>query len=105
MPLARPRCFFGTMVVMAAMYAGHWNAPLRPYSTAAAPYCQSARRPVALSTRIAVVATTAPRSLTIIMSLRLYRSTMAPAMGEMRMNGTAKHADTRPRVVARPVSW
>ncbi len=30
MPLARPRCRFGTMTVMAAMYAGHWNAPLRP---------------------------------------------------------------------------
>ncbi len=29
-PLARPRCFFGTMVVMAAMYAGHWKLPLTP---------------------------------------------------------------------------
>ncbi len=60
---------------------------------------------MAFSTRMAVVATTAPRSLTIIMSLRSYRSTMAPAMGEMRMNGTVKQADTSPSVVALPVSW
>ncbi len=52
-----------------------------------------------------VVASTAPRSLTIIMSLRLYRSTMAPAMGETRRNGTMKQADTMPSAVALPVFW
>lgn len=60
---------------------------------------------MAFSTRIAVAAATAPRSLTIIMSLRSYRSTMAPAMGETRRNGTVKHAEMMPSVVALPVSW
>lgn len=54
---------------------------------------------------MAVVASTARRSLTIIMSFRLYRSTMAAAMGETRMHGTVKQAVIGPRAVALPVSW
>ena len=52
---------------------------------------------------MALVANTAPKSLTIIINFRLYRSTIAPAKGEMSRNGKLKESATIPSTVALPV--
>lgn len=52
-----------------------------------------------------LVANTAPRSLTIIINFRLYRSTIAPTKGEMSRNGKVKDSETMPRTVALLVFW
>ena len=91
-------------MLIAAEYAGHWKVLPSPLMTAAIYKCQISNAPNICKTRIPAVARIAVRSLTIIINLRLCRSTITPAMGESKRKGTTNAVLMIPREVALPVS-
>ena len=85
---------------MLAEYAGHWKELNNPVMAAVRYKCQICSAPAACKTKIKMVAKPAPRSLSIIINLRLWRSTIAPAMGEISKNGVMKNTCINPSAVA-----
>ena len=102
-PLARPYCAFGIIVVIAAEYAGKWNAAKVPAIAPAMYQCQIWRFPVTKRGSMATVVRPWARSLRIIVSLRFHRSTRAPAIGLNKTVGAKYARDAIASVVACPV--